>query len=110
MAVDWKKLAPHRPIDAGDPLYVDRPEQGAKRIADLIRSGQSTLLLVGPVGIGKSTELSQAARLLQGDRAAFLVQLDRLENMHRITGDQVLLRTGLDHGWWRARRYCSTRC
>lgn len=94
MAVNWKSLVPHRPVQPGDPLYIDRPDVGSRRIADLVRSGQSTILVAGPLGIGKSTELAQAARLLQSDRVACLVQLglERSENMRRVTGDQVLLR------------------
>lgn len=91
--MDWKALTPHRPVQPGDPLYVDRPDVGGKRIANLIRSRQATVLVAGPLGIGKSTELAQAARLLQADRVACLVQLgiERTENMRRVTSDQVLL-------------------
>lgn len=94
MSLNWKSLSPHRPVAPGDPTYVDRPEGGGQRIADLVRSGQSTVLLAGPLGVGKSTELAQAARLLQPDRVSCLVHLglDRAENMRVITADQVLLR------------------
>lgn len=94
MTVNWKALAPHRPVQPGDSRYVDRPETGATRIVDMVRSGQSTILVAGPLGIGKSTELAQAAEVLESDRVSCLVQLGvtRSENMRQITSDQALLR------------------
>lgn len=94
MTPNWKTLAPHRPVEPGQSLYVQRPDIGGKRLADLVRGGLSTLLVVGPLGIGKSTELAHAARLLGSDRLACLVQLGgvRSENMRQISADQVLVR------------------
>jgi hypothetical protein len=50
--------------------------------------------VVGPIGIGKSTELARAADELSKSRVACLVELglDRAEKMRNITGEQVLLR------------------
>ena len=89
---DWKSLAPHRPLDPGSDAYVAPPSGGAQEIADWILAGGSTVLLGGPAGVGKSTEMAQAAKLLQAARIACLVPLDRWENMRKLTPDQLLLR------------------
>ncbi len=93
MTIDWKALAPHRPVPPGDQGYVERPGYGGNRIAAMILSGQATVLLAGPLGVGKSTELARAADVLRRSRVACLVQLgmDRGENMHSVTEEQVLL-------------------
>lgn len=91
MIPDWTRLEPYRPLDPGDPAYVERPSGGA-RLAEWIHAGKSAVLVAGTVGIGKSTELSQAAKLLEIDGAACLIPLDRLENMRRITAESALLK------------------
>jgi hypothetical protein len=91
MDPDWKALTPHRPLDPGEAAYVERPD-GGRAIADLVLAGKSTVLVAGPVGVGKSTELAAAAQRLQTDRVACLVPLDRWENMRRITAERALLR------------------
>jgi hypothetical protein len=53
---------------------------------------RSPLLVGGPAGVGKSTELARAAELLQPNRVACLVQLDRFESMRRLTPDRMRLR------------------
>jgi len=50
------------------------------------------VLVAGPVGIGKSTELARAAKLLENERLPFLVRLDRFENMKRVSVEHILLR------------------
>ncbi len=92
MVPDWKALLPHRPLDPDSDQYVAPPTNGGERIAEWILADRTTVLVAGPVGIGKSTELARAAKLLQADRSAFLVRLDRHENMKRVTVDQLLLR------------------
>jgi hypothetical protein len=92
MDPDWKKLMPHRPLDAGDPAYIERPAESGRAIADLVLAGKSTVLVAGPVGVGKSTELAAAAAMLQAHRVVCLAPLDRWENMRRITPEQALLR------------------
>ncbi|WP_156040956.1 hypothetical protein [Chondromyces apiculatus] len=89
---DWKALTPHRPLDPGSDVYVTPPSGGARHIADWILAGGSTVLVGGPAGIGKSTEMAQAATLLQAERFACLVPLDRWENMRKLTPEQLLLR------------------
>ncbi|HSO00550.1 MAG TPA: hypothetical protein VLS89_19795, partial [Candidatus Nanopelagicales bacterium] len=92
MNTDWKALTPHRPLDPGSDVYVPPPSGGARDIADWILAGGSTVLLGGPAGVGKSTEMAQAATLLQAERFACLVPLDRWENMRKLTPEQLLLR------------------
>jgi hypothetical protein len=92
MDPDWKALMPHRPLDPGDTEYVERPAESGGAIADLVLAGKSTVLVAGPVGVGKSTELAAAAQKLQAERVVCLAPLDRWENMRRITADQALLR------------------
>lgn len=91
MIPDWSRLAPNRPLDPGDAAYVPRPV-GAPRIADWILAGRSTLLVVGPVGVGKSTELAFAAQALKTNRIVCSVPLDRVENMRTLTAERALLR------------------
>jgi hypothetical protein len=92
MDPDWKALTPHRPLDPGDAAYVERPADGGRAIADLVVAGKSTVLVAGPVGVGKSTELAAAAQRLQASRVVCLAPLDRWENMRRITAERALLR------------------
>jgi hypothetical protein len=93
MVPDWKALLPHRPLDPDSDQYVAPPTGGAERIAEWILADRTTVLVAGPVGIGKSTELARATRLMHAERTACLIRLDRLENMRRATTDQLLLRT-----------------
>jgi hypothetical protein len=88
---DWSKLAPNRPLDPGNAAYVPRPAD-APRIPDWVTSGRTPLLVVGPAGVGKSTELAFAAQALKDSRIACLVPLDRFENMRTLTTEQALLR------------------
>lgn len=92
MGPNWKALAPHRPLDPGAPEYVRPPSGYAERIAGLVAAGTSTVLVGGPVGVGKSTELARIATLLQDIRVACLVGVDRHENIRLLTPDQLLLR------------------
>ena len=92
MVPDWKALLPHRPLDPDTEQYVDARNGGGERIAQWLLAGRTTVLVAGPVGIGKSTELARAAKLLQVERAACLIRLDRFENMKRVVVDQILLR------------------
>ncbi|MBM3268585.1 MAG: ATP-binding protein [Candidatus Sericytochromatia bacterium] len=92
MSYDWRALAPHRPLEPGAQEYLAPPSGGGEEIARWIRAGGATLLVGGPTGVGKSTELAHAAGLLQEDRVACLVPLDRWENMRRLTADRLLLR------------------
>ena len=87
---DWQRLAPHRPLDAGADEYVNRPTDGGEAIAKWVLAGGSTVLIGGPTGVGKSTELANAALRLQSERIACLIQVDRLTNVRRLTADELL--------------------
>ena len=90
--LNWRDLKPHVPLGPGDALYVERPGSAGEEIAQWILADRSPLLIGGPAGIGKSTEVARAAELLQPERVACLVQLDRFENMRRLTPDRMRLR------------------
>ncbi|HWO22450.1 MAG TPA: AAA family ATPase [Kofleriaceae bacterium] len=89
-APDWRLLAPHRPLSPGDDAYVARPTGGGDAIATWVNAGGSTILVSGPTGVGKSTELAHAAQALQATRVACLVQVDRMANMHRLDADALM--------------------
>lgn len=91
MNTNWKALTPHLPLEPGSAEYVAPLTGGGHAIADWILAGGSTVLLGGPAGIGKSTELAHAARLLETARVSCLIPLDRWENMRRLTADKLLL-------------------
>jgi hypothetical protein len=101
MTPDWSALAPHRPLDPGSELYAAPPNSAAEEIAARVRAGGQTILVGGPAGIGKSTELARAASLLYdaGDRLALYVSIDRWENMRRLTRDSLLLRLAGAVAW-----------
>ena len=90
--IDWKALKPHVPLDPGDAQYVERTGSAGDEIAQWILADRAPLLVGGPAGVGKSTELARAAEQLQADRVACLVQLDRFENMRRLTPDRMRFR------------------
>lgn len=90
--IDWKALKPHIPLPPGASEYVRWSGSAGEEIARWILAGRSPLLVGGPAGVGKSTELARAADLLQPHRFACLVQLDRFENMRRLTPGPMLLR------------------
>ena len=90
MEPDWHKLAPHLPLDAGDASYVVRPDDVAARIANALVAGRNPVLLCGPSGVGKSTELAQLPLRLGDQRTCFHVALDRGLNMRSATPRAVL--------------------
>lgn len=97
--IDWKALKPHVPLGPGDAQYVERTGSAGDEIAQWILADRSPLLVGGPAGVGKSTELARAAELLQPERVACLVQLDRFENMRRLSPDRMRLRIAQKVGY-----------
>jgi len=89
MSLEWQKLAPHKPIEPCGTGYVASPWSASERIAQWITAGEGPVLLGGPVGIGKSTELAHATTLLKEERFALLVQLGRLANMRTLSSDEA---------------------
>ena len=91
--LDWKALEPHVPLPPGASTYVHTRGWGAgDEITKWIGAGRAPLLLGGPAGVGKSTELARATERLYSIRTPCLVQLDRFENMRRLTPDRMLMR------------------
>ncbi|MEO8900012.1 MAG: ATP-binding protein [Polyangiaceae bacterium] len=95
MTLNWTSLMPHAPVRPGAMEYVDRSGGPSEEISRWVLANRSPVLLGGPAGVGKSTELAQAAQLLQSHRVACLVPLDRWENMRRLGPDQLLRRIAL---------------
>lgn len=87
---DWRLLAPHRPLEPGNSVYVVRPAGGGDAIANWIMAGGNTVLVGGPTGVGKSTELARAAQALSATRVACMVQVDRMTNVHRLSADELM--------------------
>jgi hypothetical protein len=90
MTVNWTALMPHVPLRPGADEYVQRPGSASEEIANWILANRSPVLLGGPAGVGKSTELAHAAKLLQPHRVACLIPLDRMENMRRLAPERLL--------------------
>lgn len=92
MTPNWSLLAPHRPVDSGGDQYVPPPSNIGEAVARWVLASGAPVLLGGPTGVGKSTELAQVAALLEQDRAVCLIQLDRFENMRRLDPERMLSR------------------
>ena len=92
MTPDWSLLAPHRPVDSGGDQYVPPPSNIGDTMARWVLASGAPVLVGGPTGVGKSTELAQTAAQLHPDRAVSLIQLDRLENMRRLEPERMLIR------------------
>lgn len=89
MANDWKNFVPHRPLEAGDPLYVKRPEGSGAELAALVQHGFDLIAVAGPMGSGKSTELAAAAEKLRSWGTACVVHLDQDLDMRNIEAESV---------------------
>jgi AAA ATPase domain len=89
---DWKALTPHKPIGLDARLYVEPPTSGAQEIAHRIRAGAGAILVGGPAGVGKSTELARAAALLDTDCIPCLSPLSLFENMRKLDASQLAIR------------------
>lgn len=103
---NWKSLAPHRPLDGDDARHVLRPGGGGQRLAQLVQAGDRAIVVIGPVGSGKSTEVAHAAALLQHTHRPCLIRLDRLLDMRRAREVEILRRivTGVtDRTPWQQR-------
>ncbi len=74
--LDWTTLAPHMPVDDVDSLYVQRPNDGAERLAAIIQRSSGPIAVVGPTGCGKSTELRMATELLDSSFPAAFCGID----------------------------------
>lgn len=85
-------MNPNIPLDQEDPRFVERPNAAGSSAARWILAGGSSVLLFGPHGVGRSTELAHAAALLHENRLSSLVRLDRVENMRHLTPDRMRLR------------------
>lgn len=87
--LNWRLLTPHRPLGPDDQDYVARPIGGGDAIAAWVLAGGNTVLVSGPTGVGKSTELARAKVELDRERVTCLIQVDRLTNIHKLTADEL---------------------
>jgi hypothetical protein len=92
--MDWKVLAPHKPLSGGDPLHVPRPMGDGHRLASMVRAGLGPFAVAGPVGSGKSTEIANAALELTGDFFAVDIALDQATNMRELSAASLLWALG----------------
>lgn len=89
MALDWSKLEPHRPVAPGDPLYVERPTSASAGVVARLQRGARVVLVSGPAGIGKSTELGHVAAEMSAELWPCLVQFDRVGNMRTLSEEDA---------------------
>jgi hypothetical protein len=75
MNPQWEALDADQPAEFE--WYVEPPGRPAERIVQLLRAGGTTVLLAGPRGIGKLTELRFAARVLEGERKVVRFSIPR---------------------------------
>jgi hypothetical protein len=85
----WSKLLPHRPLRQGDAQYAERPEGGGAALAEMVLAGWKRIAVVGPMGVGKSTELAAAQHLLQAKRFAFRIGVDLTFDMRRVDVGEI---------------------
>jgi energy-coupling factor transporter ATP-binding protein EcfA2 len=72
------------PLKEGDPSYVERPDGLGQQILDHIMVPSThRLLLAGPAGCGKSTELLQLHRLAYPNYSVFVCPCDRDLDLYR---------------------------
>ncbi len=83
--INWSKLEPNRPLEPGNELYVERPTSPSAGVIDRLRQGTRVVLVTGPAGIGKSTELGHVAAAIRESSTTLIVPLDRMVNMRTIT-------------------------
>lgn len=87
---NWSLLEPNRPLAPGNPSYVDRPTSATAGLLDRFRQGARVVLVSGPAGIGKSTELANAAAVIGVNAWSCMVPLDQTLNMRTITPHELL--------------------
>ncbi|MFZ4580928.1 MAG: NACHT domain-containing protein [Myxococcota bacterium] len=90
MAVNWSNIDPNRPVEPGDPMYVERPTSASAGVVTRLQRGARVVLVTGPAGIGKSTELAHVGSKMQADYLPCLVQFDRAASMRTVTPDDAL--------------------
>ena len=96
MAYNWKLLAPHRPLDADSELYVPRPLGSGKLLAQKLRRTPRPILVAGPAGVGKSTELARTKVELGADHPCVHLRVDRTDDPRKLTGKGLLRRIAVE--------------
>lgn len=74
MNPQWEALDPDQP--SSEETYVVPPGCPSQRITQWLSAGGSTVVIAGPRGIGKTTELRAAVRTLQGERAVLDMRIN----------------------------------
>jgi AAA ATPase domain len=79
------KLRYTTPLGEGDPGYVSRPDDlGQKVLGRVMAPGTHRLLLGGPAGCGKSTEILRINRLAQADYTVVICPCDRDLDLYKL--------------------------
>lgn len=89
----WRDLRPDHALPAGDPSYVPRVD-GGDRLATLVRAGLAPIVVTGPFGSGKTTELNRAIDRLTPDIVALHVSIHELADLDVLTPELLLYRVG----------------
>lgn len=108
-----KSLSYALPLDGADARYVPRPDGLVAKVVHRVLAPTAPMLLVaGPAGCGKSTELLRVAEWLRDEEEYFTVHLalDRVVDLHRLSygGLLVSIVAGIarklaeDLGFWQA--------
>ena len=98
VTLNWRGLVPHLPLSPAEiragGLYVDRPYSGAAELERLLASdSHKNIVLFGPAGSGKSTELAMLAFRLHANRSIVTahIQIDRSRAFSQaVSPDDVL--------------------
>lgn len=90
MALNWSNIEPNRPVEPGDPMYVERPTSASAGVLKRLQVGARVVLVTGPAGIGKSSELAHVAAAMRERFWPCLVQFDRVASMRDFDGDDAL--------------------
>lgn len=89
----WRSLDPYQPPPEDRPWYVARPTGQGVRLSEAIQAGfgGGRIALTGPAGVGKSTEILNAARSVGEGWFALPVLIDQLAHVPSIDPPTLIL-------------------
>lgn len=74
----WHAVASHQACAIGSPRYVPRPTGSGTQLARMLQRGLGPVLVSGPAGFGKTSELHRAADDLAAAHAVYVLDLEAL--------------------------------